>query len=306
MSAAGPIVAVAGNINGDVTYAVDRMPLIGETMLARELMVGPGGKASNESVALTRLGVTPRLIGNVGQDAIGDMVLGWLREAGVDTAHVARCAGVATGMATVIVDRGAENAIVTHLGANLSMQPDDLPSLEGCGALLMTLGLPLEVLVAAAERARALGIPVFVDTTPLRTNGIPPELAAADVLSCNAIEAELLTGVAPDEDAVDDCCRALHALGGARVVLKLGARGAAVFEGERVERVAAPRVEAVDPTGAGDAFMAGLTFRLLDGDPLAEAARFACAVGAAATLGPGAQGGWTSLDDVTRLLEIDP
>jgi len=298
-----PTVAVAGNINGDIVYSLDRLPHLGETLLARGLTVGPGGKASNESVALARLGATPRLVGSVGDDAIGTMVLERLCAAGVDTAHVVRQPGGTTGIATVLVDNKAENAIVTNLGANMSMQPGDLPSFDGCDALLLTLGLPGPVLLAACRAARVARMLVVVDTTPLSSRVLPPALASADVLSANAVETAQLTGLEPADDAgITECCRRLHALGGARVVLKLGKDGAATYDGDVFGRVSSPQVDAVDPTGAGDAFMAGLVVRLLEGDKLEDAARFACAVGALATLGRGAQAGWTTLDDVIRLL----
>jgi ribokinase len=286
-------VAVLGNVNADVSYDVARLPEAGETLLAEGLELGAGGKATNAAIALARLGATPRLIGCVGDDALGTVAVGALERAGVATGDLRRTGAAPTGLATVLVFRGAgENAIVTHLGANLQLGPQDVPALDDCAALLLTLGLTEPTLLAGVAAARAAGIPVIADTTPLRGPALPRELTAVDLLSANRVEAQRLTGVAVapgDADSAQDACAALHALGAARVVLKLGAEGARWSDGERDGHVAAPATTAVDPTGAGDAFMAGLTVAWLDGATLADATAAACAEGARAAATRGAQ-----------------
>jgi len=296
-------IAVAGNINADIACQVPRLPRPGETLLADGLALGSGGKAANAGVALARLGAETLLIGSVGDDPFGALVLAELEREGVATQHVVRRAGAATGVASVFVTPAGENAIVTHLGANMAMTAADVPDLAGCGALLMTLGLPRQVLLALVAGARAVGARIVVDTTPLRGDPLPVELLAVDVLSANLVEAEQILDRAidrEDEQAVLRACAELCALGAGAAVLKLGSAGAAWVEGSRHGRVAAPAVAAVDSTGAGDAFMAALTLRLLAGASLPTAVEFACLLGALATTGRGAQGGWSSLADVQR------
>lgn len=299
-----PVIAVAGNVNADLSYDVDRMPHPGETLLASALRVGPGGKAGNASVAIARLGGTARVVSSVGDDPLGDLALAALREAGVDTSAIVRRAGETTGVATCLVaPPGEENAIVTHLGANLLMTPQDVPDLTGCDALLMTLGLPQPALLACVAAARAAGALLIVDTTPLHAPSLPRELTEVDVLSANRIEAAILAGMddVRTDDEIDDAFSALHGLGAARVVLKLGAGGAAWSDGRTTGRAAAPSVEALDPTGAGDAFMGALAVRLVSGDTLPAATAYACLVGALATTGRGAQAGWSGPADVERI-----
>lgn len=296
-------IAVAGNINADLSYRTARPPHPGETLLADELTIGVGGKASNACVALARLGASPLLIGSVGEDALGAIVLEALERAGVATDHVARRPHSATGVATVLVQPQGENMIVTHLGANLEIDTAELPRLDTCEALLMTLGLAQPVLRALAGQARELGMTLVVDATPLRGDRPSHEVLAADVLSANRIEAEQLTGRAidsEDEVCVADACAALRALGANAAVLMLGDRGAAWTDGHRHGRVRAPAVRTVDPTGAGDAFMAGLTLRLVEGASLPEAVEFACLLGALSTTGTGSQGGWSTVADLER------
>ncbi len=298
-----PRIAVAGNINADLSYRVERPPRRGETLLASDLTLGPGGKAGNASVALARLRARPLLIGSVGEDALGALVLDALQREGVASDGVVRQVDSRTGVATVLVLPSGENAIVTHLGANLEMQARELPGLDGCRALLMTLGLSLAVLLELASSARALGVTLVVDATPLRGESPPHELLTADVLSANQLEAEQLIGHTIDSDdagAVTSACADLRSLGARAAVLKLGERGAAWADGAVHGRVRAPAVRAVDTTGAGDAFMAGLTLRLVEGASLQAAVEFACLLGALNASARGAQGGWSTPADVDR------
>ncbi|MEY2517570.1 MAG: ribokinase [bacterium] len=301
MASATPVIAVAGNVNADLSYDVERLPLPGETLAADGLRIGPGGKAANAAVAIARLGASARVISSVGGDPLGALALAALRDAGVDIRWIVRRPGETTGVATVFVaPAGHENAIVTHLGANLLMTADDVPALRGCDALLMTLGLPHPALAACIQAARAAGIAVLVDATPLRTVPLDASFTAVDLLSANRVEAAALTGLdaVDDEQQIDHALTALHGLGAREVVLKLGAGGAAWSDGAGRGRTAAPVVDAIDPTGAGDAFMGALAVRRARGDALPDATAYACLVGALATTGRGAQGGWASLDDV--------
>jgi ribokinase len=286
-------IAVLGSVNADIVYDVSRLPLAGETLVADGVALGAGGKASNASVALARLGATPRLIGCVGDDALGDGALAALRRAGVATDWLQRSSDAPTGLATAIVVPGGENTIVTHLGANLQLRPADVGALDGCAGLLVTLGLAEETVRAGIARARDAGIRVLVDTTPLRRVPLHAEVTAVDLLSANRVEAELVTGLpVRDRSGAREAVAALHALGAEAVVLKLGAEGALWSDGARAGHVPAIPTEVVDPTGAGDAFMAALAHAWLDGATLAEATAAACALAARVVATHGAQGDW--------------
>ena len=177
------------------------------------------------------------------------------------------------------------------------------PSLEGCDGLLMTLGLPTPVLLAAVAGARAVGATVIVDATPLRALPLPRALTSVDLLSANRVECAALTGSSVDSLAEPaNICAPMHALGARNVVIKLGDAGAVGSDGTDAGWTPAPEVDAIDPTGAGDAFMGALAVRWLSGSSLAAATAFACAVGALASTALGAQGGWSTLEDVERFL----
>jgi ribokinase len=286
-------IAVLGSVNADIVYDVSRLPLAGETLVAAGLALGAGGKASNASVALARLGAKPRLIGCIGDDALGDGAIAALRRAGVATEGLRRSAAAPTGLATAIVAAGGENTIVTHLGANVRLRPSDIGPLDGCAGLLVTLGLTEETVRAGIARARQAAIPVLVDTTPLRRVPLHPEVTAVDLLSANRVEAELVTGQpVRDRAGAREAVAALHALGAEAVVLKLGADGALWSDGASGGHVPAVPTEVVDPTGAGDAFMAALAHAWLGGATLAEATTAACALAARVVATHGAQGDW--------------
>ena len=286
-------IAVLGSVNADIVYDVSRLPIPGETLVAGAVSVGAGGKASNAAVALARLGARPRLIGCIGDDALGAGALAALHHAGVATDSLQRSSSAPTGLATAIVVAGGENMIVTHLGANLMLRPSDVGPLDGCAGLLATLGLAEETLRAGIARARQAGIPVLVDTTPLRRVPLHREITAVDLLSANRVEAELVTGQpVRDRAGAGDAVKALHALGAQAVVLKLGAEGALWSDGVHSGHVPAVATEVVDPTGAGDAFMAALAHAWLGGATLAEATTAACALAARVVATHGAQGDW--------------
>ncbi len=295
IAGSAPTIAVVGNVNADLSCGIRRLPSPGETLLAESLVLGPGGKAGNASVAIAKLGATPRLISGVGNDPLGEMVLSELTRAGVSVAEVAPRVAI-----VLVAPVGEENAIVTHLGANLELRPEEIPSLTGCDGLLMTLGLPVPALLAAARAARAAGIPLIVDATPLRDLPLDRAFTEVSLLSANRVEAQQLTGVSATADP-EKMCRALHSLGAQHAVLKLGPEGAVWSDGTRSGLVAAPAVAAVDPTGAGDAFMAALAVRWVSGARLDTATRFACAAGALAASARGAQAGWSTLRDVEAL-----
>lgn len=287
-------IAVLGNVNADVSYAVHRLPHPGETLLADSMVLGAGGKAGNASVALAHLGATPVLLGCVGIDELGDLALRSLRQAGVDVSRVRRVPDAPTGLATVLVLGDGENAIVTQLGANLRLRPQDVPPLDGCCGLLLTLGVPRAALLRAVAEAGRVAARVIVDATPLRELPLPAELTAVDLLSANRVEAgQLLGRTVTGIDAARAACEGLHALGAANVVLKLGSEGAVWSDGTTAGHVAAPEVRVVDPTGAGDAFMAALAATWLGGSDLAQATRRACEIGGRVTAARGAQGAWT-------------
>ncbi|MDP5226387.1 MULTISPECIES: ribokinase [Arthrobacter] len=305
-------VVVVGSLNADLTLYAERMPLPGETVLGTDFVIQPGGKSANQAVAAARLGADVRLIGAVGDDANGAMLLASAADAGVDAAAVRRIDGVPTGVAGITVDAHGENSIVIVAGANGELSPRDVEAssslFDGAAAVCLCLEVSQETVLAAARAGRAAGATVILNLSPFAP--IPADLAeVTDILLVNAHEAgQLLGRRAPAADGEDwDAVSAAFAQAGfARVLVTLGAQGVAVLDGAdsgavAIERIPATRIEPVDTTGSGDAFTGALATRLAAGDSLSDAARYASVAAAYAATGRGAQASYGTDADVVAL-----
>ncbi|AWK07621.1 ribokinase [Streptomyces spongiicola] len=293
---------VIGSANADLVIGVDRRPGPGETVLGSDLAVHPGGKGANQAVAAARLGARTALLARVGDDAHGRLLLDAQRAAGVDTVGVL-VGGAPTGVALITVDPSGDNSIVVSPGANGKLTPGDV---RAAGSLFHAsrvvsaqLEIPLETVVEAV-RNLAPGTRFVLNPSPPRP--LPPEvLAACDPLIVNEHEARAILGDAPLGDGPADWARILLARGPRSVVVTLGAQGALVASAQGVALVPAVLVDAVDTTGAGDAFTAALAWRLGQGDALADAAAYASRVGAAAVTKAGAQEAYPTPEEVAAL-----
>ncbi|MEV6120011.1 ribokinase [Streptomyces sp. NPDC052077] len=282
---------VVGSANADLVIGVERRPGAGETVLGSDLVVHPGGKGANQAVAAARLGARTALLARVGDDGHGRLLLGSLRAAGVDTSGVLT-GGAPTGVALITVDPSGDNSIVVSPGANGRLAPEDVRAAGGLLRASRVVSAQLEIppgTVAEVVRALAPGSRFVLNPSPPRP--LPPEvLAACDPLIVNEHEARVLLGADGAGGGPEEWARGLLATGPRSVVVTLGAEGAltASAAGE-VHRIPAVRVDAVDTTGAGDAFTAALAWRLGAGDPLPVAAAHAARVGAVAVTRAGAQ-----------------
>ena len=270
---AAPKLTVVGSINLDLVVRAERLPRPGETVTGATFSRGPGGKGANQAVAAARLGAEVRMVGCVGADPFAGEALAGLREAGVKDRWLAKDAP--TGVALITVDAAGETTIVVSPGANAELRPDDLPLLPD-EPVLCQQEIPAETVARAAELAPRF----FLNAAPAR-----PGAPDAELTVVNRLE--------------------LEALGERRgfICLTLGAEGAVLLEdGAEVARAAPPPVQAVDGTGAGDAFTACLVVSLLEGRDRDEALRRACIAGALATSRPGAQSSMPTAEEVDALL----
>ncbi|WP_153505755.1 ribokinase [Cumulibacter manganitolerans] len=246
-------VVVLGSANLDVVIDLDRIPGPGETVLTDRSSLGRGGKGNNQAVAAARAGAPTRFLGAVGADESGELLLGGLREAGIDTSLVRRCDDITSGTAYVMVDRHGENAIVVVAGANarlVELTPDEVDALRSAKVLLMQLETPMQTVVAAARTTRAAGGYVMLNAAPYAR--LPDALVEAiDLLIVNEHEAALAAG--SDGSPIELAERITERI--PAVLITLGAAGSLlVRRGHEPIRVTAPQVDAVDTTAAGDTF----------------------------------------------------
>jgi ribokinase len=282
------VVLVAGSANLDLVVRAPRVPAPGETLIGRDFARYPGGKGANQAVAAARAGGAPtRMLMALGEDANAQPLEASLRDANVECTIVR--SAEPTGVALICVADDGENAIIVASGANATLQPADLPALEGIGCLLLQLESPLGAVTAWARTARAAGVRVVLNAAPAPADGLPDALlASVDVLVVNEGE---LAAIASARGVRQDAGIAAQftAIGVTCVVVTLGALGAAAYEGERWCLQPGFQVDAVDSTGAGDTFCGVLAAGLARGDALENALRHACAASALACTRPGAQ-----------------
>jgi ribokinase len=291
-------IVVVGSANVDLVVPVDTLPEPGQTVLGDDHLRAAGGKGANQAVAAARLGRAVAMVGRVGEDDDGRRLLASLEGSGVDVTNVLVTPVVPTGLALITVDRSGENTIAVSPGANARLAPADIAAaadlLRTAAVTLVQLEVPLDAVGTAVATAGGTVILNPAPATPL-----PPEvLAGVDVLVPNRSELGLLAGVAEPRSiqaAVEAAC---ELPGGAAVVVTLGADGALVVDGDLVEHVPAVEVEAVDATGAGDAFCGGLADALARGLDLVEAVRWAVRVAGLATTAWGAQPSMPSQTEV--------
>ncbi|MEN0110462.1 MAG: ribokinase [Planctomycetota bacterium] len=303
-----PRIVVVGSANMDLVLRCPRIPRPGETLLGDSVTEAPGGKGANQAVAASRLGGDVTLIGRVGDDAFAGRLLDSLSGNGVRTDRVASTEGIASGVATISVADNGENAILVIPGANALVTPADVAaareSISAADTLLLQLETPQETIVAAIAVAREAGVRVILDPAPVPAT-VAAGLLDVDIICPNETEAEALLGrsVGATADERLAAAKALTQLGARTAIITLGAEGAVwtTRDGES-GTVAAPKIDPVDTTAAGDAFAGALGLRLAEGADLPTALRFACAAGSAAATRLGAQPGMPTRAEVEALL----
>ena len=285
-----------------IARPVDELPH-GAVSLMDEVSLHGGGCALNTATGLARFGLSVAVVGKVGEDTFGDFVVGLLDERGLDTQGVLRDPAVPTSATVVLVDRAGERSFLHLPGANGALSAEELAldsvcggrALHVAGALVMSAldGAPTAGLLAEARRR---GVRTSLDTVydaTGRWERVEPCLTHLDLLTVSLAEAQGISG----ERKPASAAAWFRDRGVAEVALKLGPDGCYVAGAEFEGEVPAFPVRAVDGTGAGDAFAAGILYGRLAGWPLVDAARLANAAGALATTAVGATEGLLDLGE---------
>ena len=279
-----PRVLIVGSANVDFTVALPRLPRAGETVSEGTLLVARGGKGANQAVAARRLGGEVRLIACVGDDASGREVKTALAGEGIAVEAIATTSSAATGTALIVVDAEGRNQIAVAPGANRALTPADVDARAADFAWAEVVVCSLEVELGCARRA----------FEHARRHG---------ALTINESEAARLTSLpVQDADSAAKAAAAIRALGAMRVIVTLGAAGALADGPEGRVHAPAPRVTAVDTTGAGDAFNGALAVALAERRSLGAALAFANTAAALACTKRGAQPSMPVRAEVERSL----
>jgi ribokinase len=298
-------VTVVGSFAVGMTLRTNRMPIFGETLIGSDFDMGPGGKGSNQAVATARLGARSFFVGIIGDDKLGEIATDLYAREGVNTQHLVKTHEMATGVGFIILNQAGKNGIILDMSANKLMDAAFVDSAEGQIARSDIVLTVLEIPVAAASRALALGrkhdVPTLLNPAPA-TKLDEATLREVDYITPNETELRILLGLAPDDPTpTPELARRLKDCGPKHIIATMGENGALVVSGDTVTEVAGLKVDVVDTTGAGDAFSAGLAVALTEGRDLIDAVRFANCAGALACTKLGVIPALATRDMVDRL-----
>jgi ribokinase len=268
----------------DLISRVPRLPKLGETLVGTSFHFGYGGKGANQAVMAAKLGARVTMVTKLGRDEFGEGTLKNYREHGIDTTHVLFDGSLFSGVAPIFVDDNAQNFIVIVPGANTGLLPADVQAAKQvileADIVICQLEIPVETTLEAFRIAKSGNGRTMLNPAPAAA--IPDELLQyTDICAPNETETELLTGmpVATFAEA-EAAAREILTRGASTVILTLGERGALLVSKDIVENIPAIKVDAVDPTGAGDAFIGSLASYLGERITLRDAVRRATAIAA--------------------------
>lgn len=302
-------VLVISSANMDMLMPVAEVPKAGETALFNGgVTYVPGGKGANSAVAFAKLGADTIFATRLGHDSHGETLYNYYKECGIDVSRIVIDKEHPTGFAAILVEeKTAQNRIICYPGANAAIAEEDIDAaFRTCpDALYMQFEIGDEAVFYAAEYAHRHGIPIFIDAGPARADFPLEKLPPVTVFSPNETETEYYTGIAPQGS--DACLKAAHELykrvKAEYIVLKLGDRGAFIFNGTRCKFVPSYHVRAVDTTAAGDTFTAAMTLKYLEnGGDISAAVEYANAAAAISVTRLGASYSIPTADEVAAFL----
>jgi ribokinase len=303
-------ILVFGSINMDLTTYSEKLPRPGETLHGTSYITVPGGKGNNQAVACARLGAETMMIGRVGNDTFGKEVLDLIAKENVDTSQIITDENAGTGLATINVDKNAENVIIVIPGANHTLDSSDVDRakefLDSTDVLMLQLEVSLEPTYDLARIAKEKGVKVVFDPAPARSL---PEYVyeLVDYMTPNEVETEQLVGIKPtNPEEAAKAATLLRKKGVGCAIIKLGAQGAYYDCEEGNGFVPAFKVNAIDTVAAGDAFNAGFAVAIAEGKEISEAVRWGAAAGAIATTRKGALPAMPFREELLELLKDQP
>lgn len=293
-------IVVIGSLNIDLVVNVEDFPKPGETLTSLSYKEIPGGKGANQAVAAAKLNANVAIIGKVGTDGHGDVLLDNLKEHGVDTSYIKR--EDTTGKAFINVDADGENHIVLVPGANYKVTKQDIDDnmalIEESDMLILQMEIPLPVIEYALEVGKKLDKKMIFNPAPAQK--IDRNLLKnVHTLIPNESELEILTGLPVEsKEQIEKAAQSLIELGMNQVIVTIGSQGSLIVTKDEVTHVPALKVETKDTTAAGDSFVGAYSTKLIEGYSAKEAAEFASKVAALTVTKEGAQSSLPTLEEV--------
>lgn len=300
-------ILVAGTATMDVLLNVPFAPYEGRTVNSRDrYMFTPGGSGAYTAVAAKRAGVSSILSARVGADETGARLIEHLKEAGVDTTCINNDSKGQTGLEVYLLEEYGLGGRVSYVGANAELAPEDMEQAFSRYPDLFTADMTLGInaLKCAGAYTEEQGIPFVLDATGATKNCSIGKLKGVDILIADEDATEILTRVRPSDP--DNCLRACIALCDMLplrfVVLKLGDRGAYLYDGTYCELLMAPDLDAVDVTAEHECFVGAFCAYFIEHKDVYDATKYALA---ASALCASRVGGFSSIpadEEIRKLL----
>lgn len=287
-------IMIVGSSNIDMVATMQRMPARGETVQGTTTERIPGGKGANQAYACGKLGASAVFVSMVGDDGLGETIIGNMQSVGVETHYIGTAEGTATGTAFIWVDEAGNNSIVVIPGANAKCDSAYInscsPAMKDSSIVIAQLETPAEGIYHCLRAAATQGKMIILNPAPA-PNSIPDDiLALLDYITPNETELQKLTGATTDNlKSVEQGCRVLLDKGVKNVLVTLGFKGAMLVNQRECTVYAPPTVRVVDTTAAGDTFNAAFAVKILEGSTPGQAIIFANAASSLAVSRKGAQ-----------------
>lgn len=305
-----PKILVVGSFVMDLIVSCERFPNLGETVVGTSFATAPGGKGANQAVQAARLGAQVTMVGKVGNDSHGEIILKSLMESGVDVTHVGRTDKAPTAIGNVqlqINEKGTDNRIIVILGANYEIMPEDVAFLKdeikNYDMLILQQEIPAEINLIVAQYAAAANVPVMLNPAPYREIDAKL-LQCLTYISPNETEVAQMTGIIPDTDeTIKECIAALKNTGVSNVLITLGKRGCVYSEGDELIFAGSEDCgKVLDTTAAGDSFVAAFCTAMSNGVDIDTALKFANCTAGITVSRLGAQPSLPTLDEVKAIM----
>ncbi|MFC0188258.1 ribokinase [Fictibacillus aquaticus] len=300
-------IAVIGSNMVDLISYIDRMPKEGETLEAPDFEIGCGGKGANQAVAAAKMGSDVMMVTKVGDDLFADNTILNLEKYGIDTEFAVNVPGTSSGVAPIFVDPESKNRILIIKGANKHLKPEDVDQasekLKQCSSIVLQLEVPLETVYRSIEFGNEHKIPVILNPAPATKDLDFDYVCKSDYFIPNESELEILTDMPVEtEDQIAEAARSLVHKGVKNVIVTMGSRGVMWVTKESIQTVPSHTVNAVDTTGAGDAFIGCFAHFLVKDGNVLEAMKMASAFAALSVTMRGTQTSYPQASELENFL----
>ncbi|OOF76811.1 ribokinase [Rodentibacter caecimuris] len=287
-------IAVIGSNMVDLITYIDDMPKMGETLEAPNFRMGCGGKGANQAIAAAKLGANVMMMSKVGDDAFAENTIRNFQQYGVNTDYVEKVSGVSSGVAPIFVDKSSQNRILIIKGANAHLNPSDIDNakerLKNCKLFILQLEIPLETVYYAIDFANENNIPVILNPAPATKELDINYACKCDFFMPNETELEILTGLPVENmEQIRTAANTLLSKGLKNLIVTLGEKGSVWLHGSEVTYIDPYKVNAVDTSGAGDAFIGCFAYYYVKSQDIVESMKMASLFSAYSVTGHGTQ-----------------